>query len=62
MKRAESAQVLGYTHLMIGHVINDFKKQFHDAAKVTPLYAYEVYRTEDFKTKSPNGYTRGLFW
>jgi hypothetical protein len=59
-EKAKKAKVLGYTHMNLAWIQNDFKKQFIPVGNLLPLYAFELWRKETFKTLTPHGYTSGL--
>jgi hypothetical protein len=60
IERAIAAQERGYQQMSIAVVNNDFKKQFVHAARYEKRYAYEVWRSDNFQTKTPHGYTNAL--
>jgi hypothetical protein len=57
VERAKQAQQLQFKKISIAAVNNDFKKQFTKVAEYKPIYAFELFRKDEFKTLSPNGYT-----
>jgi len=62
IEKARMAYKKGYTHMNIGTINNDFKKHLLPIATTHHLYSYEFWRNENFKTKSPHGYTDVLFF
>lgn len=56
-EKAKQAHGFGYKKMNLAWIQNDFKKQFIPISKLLTLYGFELCRVEDFKTKSPNGYT-----
>ncbi len=60
IERIKQAKMLGFKRISIAIVNNDFKKQFKKSGEYIPIYGYELYRDDDFKTLSPNGYTSVL--
>lgn len=59
-EKAKQAWRIGYKKMNIAWINNDFKKQFLSISEQLPLYSFELWRTDTFKTKTPHGYTRGL--
>lgn len=59
-EKAKQATNLGYSKMNLAWINNDFKRQFFAIADLLPIYGYELWRKEDFKTLSPNGYTAAL--